>query len=126
MDSRNTKQFVAPVREANQSAADGLVNTRWNSGGHRCNCPSRTLIDQDLDQLDSEQGVPIRPFINQLNRRLRQSNVAQSFRHLADGDLRKTSKVHAPTIRIATQSTERALQWCRSRSVGVPIGTDNE
>src|SRR5580692_8273634 len=105
MDSRGTKQFVAPVREANQSAADGLLNTRWNSGGHRCNCPSRTLIDENFDQLDGEQWVPIRSFINHLNRRLRQSHVAQSFRHFADGDLRKASKVHALTIRIATQST---------------------
>ncbi len=98
MDRRDTEQFVASIRETSQPSADGLVYAGWNSRGHRCNCSARTLIHENLDQLDREQGISICLLINHLDRRLRQADVAQSRGGLADGNLRKSSKTKALRI----------------------------
>jgi len=50
----------------------------------------------------------------------------QSLGNLADGSLRQPSKMNALNIGIATEATECAQQWFRSRGVGVPMRTDNE
>src|SRR5258708_21801321 len=114
VDRRDTEQFVAPIRETNQPPADGLVYAGWNERGHRCDCSARSIIYENLDQLDGEQGISICLLINHLGRRLRQADVAQSLGDLADGNLRESSKMNALRIGIATQTTEGAQQWCLS------------
>src|ERR1700722_1496932 len=110
MYGRDAEQFIALLGEANQSSADGLANTCGNSTGHRSNCAARTLIDEDLDQFDGKQWVAVGLLIDHLDRRLRQADLAQSCRDLADGHLRKACKMQALTLGIATQIRERTLQ----------------
>ena len=114
IDRGGTQQFVAPVGKPNQPSADGLVHAGGNPGGHRCNRRARVLVDDDLDQLDGKQWVPIRLLINHLERRVRQAEVAQALGDLADGSLRKSAQLNALNVRITAQPAESVLQRCLS------------